>query len=184
MRWIDCAGAPGVGKSAILDEGWPRRVAWDGRDYPGEWSEFIERTAGLVRRAKGAEECGGIVEATFRKIATVDRAGSSGVYVQTGLAQIGLELGWRLSDPEEVAAYYEVMPISLGVAFLFADVETVQARNRTRSRDFSNRVPAMEIAREVGERVLASRRVRLLKLDTRLPVEENRAILHEFARQS
>lgn len=122
----------------------------------------------------------GLIVATFQKIATIARSQDQGTYVQTGLAQIGLELGWRLGDICAVAAYYRVMPVSVGAVFLFADVETVQARNRARSRDFSSRIPAMDRAREIGQRVLMVRGVSVLSLDTRDAVSSNQDKLKAF----
>jgi hypothetical protein len=104
-----------------------------------------------------------------------------GVYIQTGLAQRGLGIGWRLRDPEDVAEYFQLMPVSSGVVFLCADVDTVQKRNRDRGKDRSYMVPKMERPREVALEVLGRRRVKLLKLDTREPIALNAIRLRDFA---
>lgn len=181
MRWVDVAGAPAVGKSAILDHEWPRRVPDDGGGLPADWRSTFDCALGLCGCGVEPDECRRLVEVTFAKMATVSRRDDPGVYVQTGLAQIGLELGWRLSSPEQAARFYEMMPVSLGVAFLFADVEMVQSRNRLRSRNFEDRIPAMDAARETGGRVLDARGVPLVMIDTRFNMEISRAKLRCFA---
>jgi hypothetical protein len=106
-------------------------------------------------------------------MATVARMNDDRVYIQTGLAQRGLGLGWRLKDQERIAEYFELMPVSLGVVLLSADVETIQRRNVERGKDRSFMVPLMERPREIAAEVLRTRGVPLMELDTRNPVVEN-----------
>jgi hypothetical protein len=104
-----------------------------------------------------------------------------GVYVQTAFAQRGLGIGWRLNDPEDIAQYFELMPVSVGVVFLYADVDTVRKRNRDRGKDRSHMVAKMERPREIALEVLGRRGVKLLKLDTREPIALNARRLRDFA---
>lgn len=180
MRWIDVAGAPGVGKSAILDDLWPRKIALDGKGPCREWNEFCDCAARLASRAFRPDECRGLIDATICKIATIARRQDPGIYVQAGLAQIGLELGWRLSDADALREIYGLMPVSGGVVFMIADVETVQARNRSRTRNFAERVPAMVRAIEIGRQVIQARGVPVLCIDTRQPINVSRATLRAF----
>lgn len=182
MRWIDVAGAPGVGKSAILDDLCPRKVALDGLPLPKEWLPLIEYTNEIAASVIAPGEFRDLAAATFQKIATVSRLPDVGVYVQTGLAQVGLEIGWRIESADAVAGYYQRMPVSLGVVFLFADVATVQERNRLRQRNFAERVPAMDCARKIGQRVLMSRGVPVLARDTTEPIKVTRERLQAFER--
>lgn len=185
MRWVDVAGVPGVGKSAICDELWTRQIgqqSWAGTPLPPEWDAFVGVTQRLTAASTQPEECRGLVEALLCKVATVARMPGEAVYANTALAQIGLEFGWRLTDPQAVSEFYELMPVSAGVVFMFADLETVRARNRTRRRDFSERVVAMDRAREVGQRILIERGVAVLMLDTTKTVDANRRTLQAFVR--
>lgn len=167
------AGPPGVGKSAILDAMWPRKLPPDEGSFPSEWAGFIDW---VQKIAAHDAELLNLANATIDKVATVSRA-EGGIWVQAGLAQIGMELAWRL--PELVEPYYRAMPVSAGVVFMFADVPAVQQRNRARGRDLGERVPAMERAREIGVVVLSSR-VPLLSIDTGRPIDESRTTILEF----
>lgn len=122
-----------------------------------------------------------MMERSFTKMAAVARMEGEGPYIQTGFAQRGLGVGWRLPDPEEVSEFYALMPVSLGVVLLQADVETVQRRNVERGKDRSFMVPLMQRPMEIAEEVLARRGVPLLVLDTRRSVEESKERLRRFA---
>ncbi len=176
MRWVDVAGAPGVGKSTLMDGLWPPRcIVWDEKPYPKEWGRFIavtNRLLGKIRSHPSISACKSMIERSFRKIATVSRMQDDRIYIQTGLVQRGLGIGWRLKDQEEVAAYFEVMPVSIGVAILSAPVETVQKRNVDRNKDRSYMVPLMERPRQIAVEVLRDR-IPLIELDTTRPVNDN-----------
>ena len=184
MRWIDVAGPPGAGKSTLTDELWPPHcISWDGKPYPEEWSKFVAVTNRLLKKIQGhpsVDACKSLTQRSFRKIATVSRMQDDRIYIQTGLVQRGLGIGWRLKDPEEVAAYFEVMPVSLGVAILFADIETVQRRNVERGKDRSWMVPLMEKPRQIAIEVLCTR-IPLIELDTTRPINETIAELLAFS---
>jgi len=184
MRWIDVAGAPGVGKSTLMDGFWPPRcIQWDEKPYPEEWSEFlmvVDRLLKKIQRHPSIGACKSMIQRSFRKIATVSRMQDDRIYIQTGLVQRGLGIGWRLKDPEDIAAYFEIMPVSIGVAILFADVETVQRRNVERGKDRSHMVPLMERPRQIAVEILRDR-IPLLELDTTRLVNENVADLLAFS---
>lgn len=185
MDWLDIAGPPGVGKSTLVDPLWhPRAIEPDGRGFPAEWSDFLECTARLLDRVRGHasfNKCLSMVNRSFRKMSTVARMQSDRIYIQTGLAQRGLGIGWRLNDPEEIAEYFTLMPVSIGVALLYADVETVQRRNVERGKDRSFMVPLMERPWQIARDVLRARGVEVLELDTRHPRAFNGQKLLNFA---
>jgi hypothetical protein len=181
MRWLEVCGPPGVGKSALCDPLWlPRAIEWDGQAHPREWQAFLAATERLLHRIRAHPSyatCESMVARSLRKIATVSRHPGPGVYIQTGLAQRGLGIGWRLgADVEAVADYYRLMPVSLGVAFLVAPVEEVQRRNASRRpvKDRGWMVPLMERPREIAVEVLRARGVPVIELDMMDPPNVNR----------
>lgn len=184
MRWIDVFGPPGVGKSTLCDQLWPPRAfEWDGKDHPEEWKAYlttVERLLSSVRHHPSFAACKSMTSRSHKKMATVHRMKNDEVYVQTGFAQRGLGIGWRLDDPIEIVEFYAQMPTSLGVVFLDADVETIKKRNVERGKDRSYMVPQMERPREIALKVLRSRGVRLLEINTRLSIENSKAQLKEF----
>lgn len=188
MKFIDVMGPPGVGKSALCDDLWsPHAIDWRGvTDFPQEWGPFLLRVDSLlhkVARHWSFDACLGMVRRSLCKMAAVHRTQSDDTYIQTGFAQRGLGFGWRLDNPEDVRAYYELMPVSLGVVSLNADIETLQARNRSRAARGENRdfmVPLMVKAHRIAIETLKERDVPLLELDTRRPVTELRQELEAF----
>jgi len=185
MRFVDVFGPPGVGKSTLCDELWPpRSFDFDEKPYPEEWSAYlktVERLLNRVQHHPSYVACRSMTNRSHRKMATVHRMDLSGVYIQTGFAQRGLGIGWRLDDPAEIVEFYTEMPTSLGVVVLSADAETIMKRNVDRGKDRSYMVPQMEQPREIAVKVLRSRGVRLLEIDTRRPLTESREKLLEFA---
>lgn len=178
MRWIDVAGAPGSGKSALCDGMWPRKLDADHGLIPCEWRQFeacAERLLSRIPTKESADACREIIGRYVRKVASLKNMPYEGVYTNTGLAQAGLEIGWRLESCAEVADYFSLMPVSVGVVLLWADKETLVERNKARGRDRSHMVEGMEVTRIIASGVLSSRRVPVLQLDTRSSVIENRA---------
>jgi hypothetical protein len=178
-------GAPGVGKSTLVDELWPPRcIAPRGAEPPAEWAGFLacaDRLLGSVSWHPSFPACASMIKRSFAKMSAVHAAKSGKVYIQTGFAQRGLGLGWRMADKGPLAEYYERMPVSLGVVLLTADVETVRRRNVERGKDRSFMVPLMEEPIRIARETLASRGVSLLELDTRNPVHENAKRILDFA---
>lgn len=185
MRWLDVAGPPGVGKSTLCDALWPPdAIVPDDQPFPEEWSAFLKCTDRLLEKVSGHPSyhaCRSMIGRSFRKMATVSRMAGEQVYIQTGFAQRGLGLGWRLKDTALVAEYFALMPVSVGVALLKADVVTVQRRNVERGKDRSFMVPIMEPVMAIAAETLKARGVPLIELDTREPVARNIDVLHRFA---
>lgn len=188
MLWVDVAGAPGVGKSELCDVIWPPRAIephatiWS---FPKAWEPFLCVTRDLLRKVEGHPSysaCNSMVMRSFAKMGAVNALKDDRVYIQTGFAQRGLGLAWRLANVEDVRPYFQTMPVSLGVALLSADVETVEARNRARGKDRAFMVKLMVRPLEIAREELIRRRVPVLELDTTNPVADNVATLHAFAR--
>jgi hypothetical protein len=187
LQWLEVAGAPGSGKSTICDPLWgPRAVEWDGKSHPVEWAPFlscVERLLGMIRHHPSYRTCESMVERSLRKMATVSRMPGAAVYMQTGFAQRALGIGWRLGRKvEAIADYYQTMPVSLGVAFLTAPIDEVQARNVARGKDRSWMVPLVERPRHIGLQVLRARGVPVLEIDALEQAGVNRDRLAAFAR--
>lgn len=187
MNWLDVCGPPAVGKSTLLDDLWPPRgIPYDGGGYPGEWQEFLSvawRLLGEVADHPTHHKCASMMKRSFQKMATVHRRKERRTYIQTGLAQRGLGIGWRHKDPETVAAYYKAMPVSLGVVILKAPLDVIEHRNRMRDKqDRSHMVPGMIRPLEIAEDVLRVRGVPVAVLDMTRPIERNREKLAAFAK--
>lgn len=186
MRWLDVAGPPGVGKSTLCDPLWgPRDIKWNGESPPAKWSDFLACVRRLMRLIQDHEsygKCASMVERSINKMAAVRRMAGDGCYVQTAFAQRGLGIGWRLKDQEAIADYFELMPVSVGVVFLVASVETIKRRNVERQKDRSHMVEGMVRPREIGFAILKSRGVDVIEMDTETTAPEvNIARLKELA---
>ena len=185
MRSIDVFGPPGVGKSTLVDDLWPPRcIEPDGETFPKDWAAFlacVSRLLELIKDHESHRKCVSMINRSFRKMRTVGNIDSPKIYIQTGLAQRGLGIGWRLKDQERIAEYFELMPVSLGVIMLTADVETIKRRNVERGKDRSYMVPLMVRPMQIAADVLQARGVPFLKLDTCEPVEVNLERIHSFA---
>lgn len=113
---------------------------------------------------------------SFRKMAHVLHIYIDDIYIQTGFIQRGLGFGWRLYQMgkpiEETRRFFELMPVSLGAAFLTANPETIIARNKERLKnpetaheDRSFMVPLMLPAIAFAKSVLADRGVPFIEVD-------------------
>lgn len=181
MRWLDVCGPPGVGKSTLCDPLWkPRDIQWNGEAPPPDWAEFLRCVDRLMQKIvahPSYRACESMVQRSVRKMAAVQARRDGGTYVQTAFAQRGLGIGWRLKDQEAIAEYFALMPLSVGVVILSADVETICRRNVERKKDRSHMVKGMERPRAIALDVLTARGANVIALDTREPVEANRAKL-------
>lgn len=198
MRWIDCAGPPGVGKSTLCGPLWGNReVSWNQQRLPIAWKPFceeIDRVLGLLADHWSYVPAVRMTMRSIYKMATVYKLPESGrsPYIQTGFIQRGLGYGWRLNelgmDLDELRPFFRLMPVSLGAVFLEASPETIEARNKARekvpetaheNRGFMVRLmlPAIEVA--IDE--LTKRGVPLVRIDTERPLEEARQELVGFA---
>jgi len=184
MRWVDVAGPPGVGKSTLMDDLWPPHcIPLKRGSLPKDWEDFIRITEMLldkVKRHKSYGACKRMTRRAFKKMATVFQMEDDRVYIQTGLFQRGLGIGWRLKDPEDIRPYFETMPVSIGVVSLFADIEEIKRRNVARGKDRSFMVEPMERPRQIAVEILKNR-IPLIELDTMRPIDECRADLLAFS---
>jgi gluconate kinase len=115
-------------------------------------------------------------------MATVHRTQSGRVYTQTGFAQRGLGIGWRLENSEDIRPYFELMPVSLGVVFLTGEVAEIQRRNVARGKDRSHMVPLMVEPQCIAIETLRKRGVFVCEIDVMKPIEQSKAELAEFVR--
>lgn len=175
LQWVDVAGPPGVGKSTICDPLWTPHAFRPKDDLPlADWQSFLDeitRLLGLIRDHWSFVPAVRMNRRSVRKMATVARMEGAGPYIQTGFVQRGLGFGWRLNelgaDLNEIRRYFQLMPVSLGVAVLTTSVETIIARNRLRpveNRDFM--APLMQEPIRIAKETLIERGVRLVEIDT------------------
>lgn len=197
MNWLDVAGPPGVGKSALCDPLWgPHDVAPIDIPPPIEWHDFnneVTRLLGLVREHPSFVAAVRMNRRSMRKMAAVAEMGG-GPYIQTGFVQRGLGFGWRLVDigkpVKELYHFFRLMPASLGVVFLEADAQTLTERNKARetvketaheNRSFMG--PLMQPAIEFAKEVLDARGVPVKRLATTGDIDTARSDLLSFADQ-
>jgi len=115
---------------------------------------------------------------SIKKMSAVARmpADPRGPFIQTGFVQRGLGFGWRfnlLGIPlDEMRHFFRLMPVSLGVAFLMVNDETVLARNRERlsnpetaHENRSYQVPLYRKPLAVAREVLRERGVPVFDID-------------------
>lgn len=203
VNFVDVAAAPGTGKSTLCDHfhhhRWPD---WDGLPPPEEWKDFLAEVNRLVALVKDHKNCFGVGtlpavirmnERSLKKMATVTRINDTKPYIQTGFVQRGLGFGWRLvdmgGDLRETKCYYELMPVSIGVAFLKAGLTTIFERNEAREKvpttaheNRSFQVPLMIPAIEYAKEVLAARGVPMIEIDVEHQTpDQSRKQLIEFA---
>lgn len=197
MKWLDVAGPPGCGKSTLAYPIWAdKSVGWDGQAPPTDWKPFLEEIDTLMRFVSDHPSFGAVVRMnvrSIRKMGTVERMQRDDVFIQTGLVQRILGFGWRLTDLQRdvnlIRRAMWLMPVSVGVVFLEADLDTILARNKAREsnpatahENRSYQVPLMLPAIEVAKEVLFERGVPVLELDVqRQSIDEARQQLLEFA---
>jgi hypothetical protein len=204
VRWADIAAPPGAGKSTIS---YPifgdKSVTWDGQPPPPYWRPFLNEIDVLMGLIGDHATLGAVTRMCARsigKMATVERMEASPdkpVFIQTGLMQRILGFGWRLHDLGRdvnlIRRAVHLMPVSVGVVFLEADLETLLQRNRKREQDWregkashnenrsaqvSHMLPAIEIAKEA----LTDRGIPWCTIDVQhQSIDSARAELLDFA---
>ena len=214
MKWVDVAGPPGCGKSTLCYPIWgDKSVGWDGKLPPAHWQPFLDEVTGLMIAVKDHPSFGAVIrmnDRSAKKMATVYRmrvnpylpadfvesiGGNPSVFIQTGFVQRILGFGWRLVDMGRdvnlIRRALQLMPVSVGVAFLQADLETILKRNRDRENvpataheNRSFQVPLMLPAIEVAKEVLRERGCAVCEIDVgSQTIDDARAALVAFAAQ-
>lgn len=197
MRALDVSGAPGSGKSSLCYPIWgDKSVGWDGKPPPAHWKPFLDEITNQMRLVQDHPSITAVLrmnDRSAKKMATVERMQRDDVFIQTGWVQRILGFGWRLVDMgRDVNLIREslwLMPASVGVVFLEADLETIHKRNKARENDpltahenrsyqVSRMLPAIKVAKEV----LRARGVPVLELDVQhQSIEAAREQLLAFA---
>ena len=217
MNWIDVAGPPGCGKSSVCYTIWgDKSVGWDGQLPPAYWRQFLDEITSLMRLVKDHPSFEAVVrmnDRSAKKMATVERmsesitapgqtpeitygkVASNSVFIQTGLVQRILGFGWRLNvmgrDINLIRRALWLMPVSVGVAFLEADLETILARNRAREtvketahENRSHQAPFMIEPIRIAKEVLRERGVPVAEIDVQhQSIDDARSQLLAFASQ-
>jgi hypothetical protein len=198
MHWVDVCGPPGVGKSTLCDFFWgPHEIPIEDRLPPRHWAPFLDEITRLLTRLQQHPSFIPAVRMnrrSVRKIATVARRPDdidAQPYIQTALVQRGLGFGWRLNQMgqvEEVRRFFELMPVSIGVAFCYAPPEVVEERNhrrlenpKTAHEDRAFMGPLMAPAIEIAKEVMNERGVPVIEIDTTQEIDKARADLSSFA---
>ena len=165
---------------------------------PAHWAEFLNEVTKLMLLTRDHSSFDAVIRMNLRsvkKMATVARMQRDDVFIQTGLVQRVLGFGWRLFDMDRdvnlIRPALRLMPVSVGVAFLTADLETILQRNRDRERvketaheNRSFQVPLMLPAIEVAKDELRKRGVPVIEIDTGQPIDVARRQLTDFAEQT
>ncbi len=207
MNFVDVFGPPGVGKSTLCDPLWHHRaITWDGKLPPAHWKGFLDEMMNLFLLTQAHPSFEAVIRMNNRsmqKMATVWRLPDepytceTGTYnnpfIHVGFIQRGLGFGWRLNqmgcDVNLIRQFFWLMPVSIGVAFLEADEETIVQRNHDRlkvqatsheNRDFM--VPLMQEPIRIAREVLHERGVPVCEIDVQnQQPDESRKQLVEFA---
>jgi hypothetical protein len=196
MRWLDVCGPPGSGKSTICDSFWgPHALEIEDRLPPQSWQPFldeIDRLFTLIAPHSTFPAAVRMVNRSVRKVATVARSTAAGPYIQTCLAQRGLGFGWRMNDlglpMAELERFFELMPVSVGVAVTRCPQDEVERRNHARKlvketahEDRAHMVALMQPAIEKAVEVLNARGVPILEVSTEQRIEDSRKEVGGFA---
>lgn len=185
MRWIDVAGLPGSGKSELCDQAWPPRCIDTSSqiEWPSEWANFLTLTAKYLKGIEGHPSyraCESMTKRSFKKMSAVQALNSDKVYTQTGFAQRGLGIAWRLKDVGKIEEYFRRMPVSLGIVLLHCGVDELRRRNIARGKDRSHMLVPMAPAMLIASTILSKRGIPVLDLNVEQPIEVCRARLNEF----
>lgn len=198
MHWLDVFGPPGAGKSTLTNPIWGHKeIGWDGRLPPAHWQAFLNEITNLFRVIRGHPTFPAALRMnnrSIKKMATVARMETERPYVQTGFIQRGLGFGWRLNDMGAdlnlIRPFFELMPVSIGVAHLTAPAEVIKERNHARKlvKETAHEdrafmvdliLPCIDIAKEV----LSERGVPIITIDTSADPDSARGQLLDFAAQ-
>jgi len=115
-----------------------------------------------------------------------------GPYLQTCLAQRGLGFGWRMQDMgismDELEPYFQLMPVSIGVAVTRCPQDEVERRNHARKlvketahEDRAHMVALMQPAIERAIEVLNARGVPVLEVSTEQSIGDAREEIRAFS---
>lgn len=161
---------------------------------PQEWQKWWGVCIDLLDELKDHPTyaaLNGMTYRSMRKMCAVEEKDDEAVYIQTGFAQRGLGFGWRLAQRgrvEAVRRFFQVMPVSLGVAVVTCSNEVAAGRNRKRTEvaqtaheNREHMVPLMQPAIEILKEVMSERGVSLTEIDTTRPIEDARWDLLQFA---
>lgn len=196
MNWLDVCGPPGSGKSTVCDHFWgPHSLPIENQLPLQSWDGFVNETTRLFYLIKDHPTIGAAVRMnnrSFRKVSTVARKGGSFPYTQTCLAQRGFGFGWRMVDLgidiNKLRPFFELMPVSIGVAVTRCPADIVKQRNKDREKvkhtaheNRSHMVDLMQPAIELAIEVLHGRGVPILEIDTTGSIDESRKRLIAFA---
>lgn len=197
MKWIDACGAPGSGKSTLCYPLWSdKSVTWDGLPLPTEWQPFLKEVVKLFELVSDHPTYSAVLrmnDRTAKKMATVYRMEDERVFMQTAWMQRLLGFGWRLHqagrDINMIRPALELMPASVGVAFLEADLETLLQRNRDREKvpataheNRSAQVPHMLACMPLAKQVMRERGVPVIEIDVQhQSIDDARAELVAFS---
>jgi broad-specificity NMP kinase len=199
MKFLDVAGCPGSGKSSLCYPLWKdRSVTWDGKPPVGSWRLFLDEITNLCEVIQDHPSFEAVLrmnDRSAKKMATVHRMHDDRTFIQTGFVQRILGFGWRLHemgrDINLISNALWTMPVSVGVVFLEADLETLFQRNRDREKvpetaheNRSHQVPHMQACIPLAKDVLRERGIPIIELDVQhQSIDAARAKLVEFANQ-
>jgi hypothetical protein len=189
MKWVDVMGPTGVGKSTLCTPGCnPDDFPQDKIELPEDWQRLERCARRLCDRAaeNGYSGAWRMTQNAIWRMAGIERRQTPAVYMNVGLAHRGLSIAWRLPDPKEIEEFFALMPVSLGVASLYCDAETLRARNIERGKTIKNKQRSdlairMESGRPACVAAMKARGIPLIEIDTREPAESNVRRLRTFA---
>jgi hypothetical protein len=202
MNWVDVAGPPGSGKSTLCDPLWgPHIIPLTDALPPIAWHDFLNEMTRLFDVIQGHKSFISAVRMnrrTLRKMTAVHNTTHVETkrynpYIQAGFVQRGLGFGWRMTemgiDIAELAHFFRLMPVSIGVVMLDVGDEENKRRNEARKlvpstahEDRSFMIPLMKPAIDLAEQLLKNERnVPFQRIETSAPIEECRNKLLAFA---
>jgi hypothetical protein len=197
LNFVDVCAAPGAGKSTLAYKYWgDKSITWDGLPLPTEWQPFLKEIVKLFELVSDHPTYSAVLrmnDRTAKKMATVYRMQDNRVFMQTAWMQRILGFGWRFHqmgrDINMIRPALELMPTSVGVAFLEADLETLLQRNRDREKvpetaheNRSFQVPHMLACMPLAKQVMRERGVPIIEIDVQhQSIDDARAELVAFS---